>query len=300
MNKIILFLISLLVFTTIAHVYWKFDLIQIFSKFMLNIITILSLAFGLSALVTATYAIKQVEEMKTQRLESYNPKLTLVNTSIPIKDLGECYFCGTDEDFKNSYHNKLKEKDLEKFTLKDMFNTYDFGNIYINLYNIGEGFARNIKFEWKKDYDKLSKELNENFNLLDLTKYENNIFTLKLNKNFENTFKLKKNSNISYFDVLTPVKYSQKAEKCFIDPNVCDVLEHIFDLHLEPEKNIIQIKRYLKIEYQDKNEKVNDSPEFFEIIISIIYDRYLNNPSIFPSEIKISPKIISKKEFLEK
>ncbi|BAP60936.1 hypothetical protein MMKA1_08190 [Methanococcus maripaludis KA1] len=150
MKKIILFLISLLFFTAIAHFYWNFDLIQIFSKFMLNIITIISLTFGLAALVTASYAIKQVQEMKEQRKLQNDPEVVLTSNRLIL-----ILFNGH---YKDGLYNYLENRLSKK---------YPNNQVKTILDELNHDYKLNLYYWDNLEMDKFGDYLIELENVLD-------------------------------------------------------------------------------------------------------------------------------------
>ncbi|MBA2846173.1 hypothetical protein HNP88_000357 [Methanococcus maripaludis] len=297
---IVLFLVVLLLAITISHFFWSSDVVQIFSKYFDVLFNIFSLIFGLAALVTAIVVREQVTEMKIQRMESYKPKLLLSDTHVPIIKENGKYMYKIKEPL-NLYEYIMPQNTNSEVSLSDLTNALiSSGQLYIKLFNIGEGFARNVVYEWKSNYSKISEELNSLFETK-VTNYENDVFSINAGDTPINIQIRKQNPN--RIVQVIPAKYLQPTEKCYIEQNIYDIVNNIINKGLIPPKHILGLKSYLKLSYTDKNGEHNIK-EFFEIQIILTYDIMLNftntdSSAPGPKEIWIIPNQISEKEYLE-
>ncbi|MBA2850966.1 hypothetical protein HNP86_001097 [Methanococcus maripaludis] len=295
---IVLFLVVLLLAITISHFFWNSDAVQIASKYMDVLFNIFSLIFGLAALVTAIVVREQVNEMKIQRMESYKPKLLLSDTHVPIiREAGRRYY--KIEEPMPQYGNFTNYTPNSEMDLLDILKAITYhGELYIKLYNIGEGFARNVLYEWKSNYSKISEDLNYFFGV-NFTKYENDVFSMNTGDTPINIQIMKQNPN--RIVQIIPAKYLQPTERCHIENNVFNIIDNIIFKDISPEKQRFELKNYLKVSYSDKNGE-NNIEEFFEVKIRADYTLSMLpiNSSRIAKELYIIPKQISEKEFLEK
>jgi hypothetical protein len=117
---------------------------------MLNIITIISLTFGLAALVTASYAIKQVQEMKEQRKLQNDPEVVLTSNRLIL-----ILFNGH---YKDGLYNYLENRLSKK---------YPNNQVKTILDELNHDYKLNLYYWDNLEMDKFGDYLIELENVLD-------------------------------------------------------------------------------------------------------------------------------------
>ncbi|WP_459202025.1 hypothetical protein [Methanococcus sp. CF] len=232
-------------------------ILVLFTGFGTNIQNNLSFFNLILTSFVALATFMTVKEMQKQRKAQHTPELI-------VPDIRLCYNLGYWFESAKELDRCLNDEIEEDFFSNDpdkIYGIIENVNAYVKIYNMGTGYAKNIKTSFEIDYNKIIEKFNEEY-----LKYSKKPI-IKLQYNSENDELIIKNAGDTYvrhiynndrfFQVILP--YSQDKSNLIVPvPRlISEIFFELLDLDFQKMPEIPEINFNLTLKYQDMDNKLD-------------------------------------------
>jgi len=261
-------------------------ILVLFTDFGKNIQNNLSFFNLILTSFVALATFMTVKEMQKQRKAQHTPELI-------IPDVRLCYNLGYWFESAKELKECLDEEIEEDFFSNDPDKNHGIienVNAYVKIYNMGTGYAKNVKASFEIDYNDIIKKFNEEYlkyskkPKMEL-KYNSEDETLII-KNGRNTYVRDIYNKNSFFQVILPYSQDKSSMVAPIPRIISEIFFDMLDLDFQKMPDIPEVNFNLNLKYQD----MDNNPYNKKIPLKIVnFSKYTHKDDVI-GELTITMK----------